>query len=222
MKVVAESFGWPFRGAWPSTFAIGSLMVLLLPVAFIPLLGYAIAATRSAEIDAALGPPPWRMSTRLVTDGFWTAVVLLVLTAPFALAWNPLAEAIGRVSPPLGSDRALSDVYAHIAAALLLALPWGLLLLLLMPHTASRFATTGRPSDLIAFRSALRDVKRDFSTWNVVAAAMVTAWILAIACIGFVCLGLLPGVFYAILVSAHASASLRIPARTTSANPSPG
>src|SRR4029077_7291580 len=53
MKVVAQSFSWPFRGEWRSTWIVGLVTVLLLPVAFVPLLGYAIAATRAAELDAA-------------------------------------------------------------------------------------------------------------------------------------------------------------------------
>ena len=38
---------------------------------------------------------------------------------------------------------------------------------------------------------------------------VVTAWAIGVACVGLVCVGLVPGVFYAILVSAHASAALR-------------
>jgi hypothetical protein len=189
------------------------LAVLFLPITFIPLLGYAIAATRRAEGDPTQPPPAWKLSARLITDGFWTAVVLLLLSTPFAVALNPLANTIR-----------LSETYAHIAAALLLALPWGFLLLLLMPHGTSRFAATGRPRDLFDFPAAMRRVKRDFPTWNLVAAAIVTAWIIAVACVGLLCVGLLPGVFYAILVSAYASATLHPPsaASDSSTNPPTG
>jgi hypothetical protein len=183
-------------------------MVLLLPIAFIPLLGYAIAATRAAENDPTQSPPHWNWSARLFVDGFWTALAVLLLSAPFIAALNPLAGMIGR---------ALSQPYSQIAAIFLLALPWGLLLLLLMPHGTSRFAATGRPTDLFDFPASLRGVKRDFPVWNLVAAAMVTAWVLAIACVGLLCVGILPGTFYAILVSAHAAAALHQttgPART--------
>ena len=71
----------PVRLLYAGRFLVGSLLVLLLPVAFIPLLGYAIAATRAAE--TAGGPPPLRVSVRLVTDGFWTATVLLLLSAQY-------------------------------------------------------------------------------------------------------------------------------------------
>jgi len=175
-------------------------MALFLPITFILLLGYAIAATRGAEDDPTQPPPPWKLSARLINDGFWTALVLIFLSAPFAVALNPLANTIR-----------LSEIYAHIVAALLLALPWGLLLLILMPHGTSRFAATRRPGDLFDFPTTLREVKRDFPAWNLVAAAIVTAWVIAVACVGLLCVGLFPGIFYAILVSAHASATLHPP-----------
>lgn len=207
MNVVAESFGWPFRGEWPLRFAVGSLMVLLLPIAFIPLLGYAIAATSAALANQS--PPPLRLSARLLTDGFWTAAVLLLLSAPFALLWSPLAHAIP-----------LSHGYAQITAAFLLALPWGLVILLLMPHGTGRFAASGRPRELFDFPKTIREVKRDFPMWNLAAAAMVTAWVVAVACVGLVCVGILPGTVYAILVSAHASATVNSPSGASSPNPS--
>lgn len=197
-------------------------MVLLLPIAFVPLLGYAIAATRAAEEDPTRPPPEWTLSMRLIVDGFWTTTVLLLLSAPFALALNPLAEAINSAHLWNVSARPLSSLYAHVAAAFLLALPWGLLLLLLLPHATSRFAATRRPRDMFDFPAALRGVKRDFPTWNLAAAAMVTAWAIGVACVGLLCIGLLPGIFYAILVSAYASATLRSPAGSSRTDPPAG
>ena len=210
MKLVAASFAWPFRGAWGTRFAVGTLMALLLPIAFIPLLGYSVEAARRAEDDPTQPPPPWKLSARLITDGFWTAVVLLILSAPFAVALNPLANTIH-----------LPPAYAHIAAASVLALPWGFLLLLLMPHGTSSFASTGRPRDLFDFPAALRKVKREFPAWNVVAAAIVTAWVIAVACVGLLCAGLFPGMFYAILVSAYASATLHPAGASGTSGPNP-
>jgi len=207
-KLVAESFAWPFRGEWKLNWLPGLLMVLLLPVAFIPLLGYAIAATRAAELDPAQGPPRWALSSRLLSDGFWTALVIVLLTAPFVLAFNPLAALLFDARVWTGRDVAVSQLYAHVVSAFILALPWGLLLLLLMPHATARFAQTGKPAHLFGFPAAIRGVTGDFSTWNLVAAAIVTAWAVGLAGVGLLCVGLVPGVFYAILVSAHASAAL--------------
>jgi hypothetical protein len=211
MKVVAQSFSWPFRGQWKSRWIIGLLSVLLLPIAFIPLLGYAIAATREAELDAATGPPRWKLSGRLLSDGFWTTVVVVLLTAPFALLLNPLAGWLFDAHVLRGTDSSVSQLYAHTIALFVLALPWGLLLLIHMPHATARFAHSGKPIDLFDLPASIRAVKRDFTTWNLAAAAMVTGWAIGLACVGLLCAGLVPGVFYAILVSAHASAALHEP-----------
>lgn len=174
-------------------------MVLLLPVLFIPLLGYAVAATRAAERDPSHGPPAWGLSLRLIVDGSWTTLAIAITMFPFALAWNPLADALP-----------VSDfITAHAIALLALALPWGLLVLLLMPHATASYASTGDVHDLFDIAASVRGVRRDFATWNAVVAAVVTGWALGLACIGLLCVGIVPGIFYAILVSAHATAALR-------------
>ncbi|HEV2036473.1 MAG TPA: DUF4013 domain-containing protein [Candidatus Dormibacteraeota bacterium] len=208
MNLVAASFAWPFRGGWQSRWAIGVVTVLLLPIGFIPLLGYAISATRSASLDPKPGPPPWVLSGRLLADGIWTSLAVLLLTAPFVLALKPLSALVERAHLWNVGDQALSHFYANIAAGFLLALPWGFVLLLLMPHATVRFATTGKVRDLFDFPAAVRGVGSDFATWNLAAAAIVTAWALGLACLGLLCVGVLPGIFYAILVSAHACAAL--------------
>src|SRR4029077_3813814 len=112
----------------------------------------------------------------------------------------------------------LSRAYADLAALFVVAFPWGFLLLLLMPHGTSRFEASGHPAELFNFPKTVREVKRDFPTWNLAAAAMVTAWVIAVACVGLFCVGFLPGAVYAILVSAHASATLRSPAGASGQN----
>jgi hypothetical protein len=191
------------------------LAVLLLPIAFVPLLGYAIAATRAASASEPDGPPRWSFSGRLISDGLWIALALAIVTAPFALALNPLAVAIARSGLTRAGDP-MAQVYGHVIAFFVLALPWGVVLLLLMPHGTRRFASTGRARDLFDAAATIRDLRHDFATWNVAAAAMVTAWAVALACIGLLCLGVVPAIFYAILVSAHATAALN----ASGANPS--
>jgi len=208
VNLVAASFAWPFRGDWRSRWLVGFAMVLLLPIAFIPLLGYAVTATRSASMDPGRGLPPWTPSRRLITDGFWVALAIALIAAPFVLALGPLSTLVDDAHLWRVSDPGLSRIYAQLAAGFILALPWGIVMLLLMPHSTNRFASSGRPVDLFDFPAALRGVARDFATWNLAAAAIVTAWALGVACIGLLCVGIVPGIFYAILVSAHASAAL--------------
>ena len=187
---------------------VGLAMVVLLPIAFIPLLGYAVTATRSASVDPRGGLPPWAPLGRLVTDGFWIALAIALIAAPFALALGPLSTLVERAHVWRVSDQALSHLYAQLAAGFILALPWGILMLLVMPHGTNRFASSGRPVDLFNFPAAIRGVARDFATWNLAAAAIVTAWAIGVACVGLLCVGIVPGIFYAILVSAHATAAL--------------
>ena len=203
MRLVAESFAWPFRGKL-TTWIWGCVCVLFLPLLFIPLLGYAVVATRSAALYPDLPPPPWRVTVPLISTGLLTSIVLIVTVLPFALALNPLAMAIG------------DTTYSHVIAFFVLLFLWGLLALLLLPHATSTFATTGVYADLFDVTAALRGVRRDFATWNLVVAAMVTAWAIGVACAGLLCIGIVPGVFYAILVSAHAAAALQHPIATSS------
>jgi hypothetical protein len=208
VKLVADSFTWPFRGEWRSRWAVGLVAVLLIPILFVPLLGYAMAATREAELDPASGPPRWTLSGRLLADGLWTALAILGLTLPFALVFPQLSRWLLEIHVFQPGDVAGSRLVADALAMCILALPWGLVLLLLMPHAAATFAASGRPRDLFDAVAAFNRVRRDFTTWNLAAAAMVTAWAIGLACTGLFCVGLVPGIYYAILVSAHASAAL--------------
>ena len=208
MNLVAASFAWPFRGEWRAKWLIGLAMVLVLPIGFVPLLGYAVAATRSASIDPGLGLPPWAQWRRLLADGLFVALAIALIAAPFALALGPLSSLVDSAHLWRVGDPGLSRLYAELAALFILALPWGIVMLLFMPHATIRFALTGRPLDLFDFRATLRGVGRDFATWNLAAAAIVTAWALGVACVGLLCIGIVPGIFYAILVSAHATAAL--------------
>jgi hypothetical protein len=193
VRLIAESFAWPLR-ARPSTWAWGLIMVLLLPVLFVPLLGYAIAATRAAEAGQTERPPRMLISRRLLSDGFWTSVAIALSLAPFAFAFWGFTHVAGGIG--------------LVVVFFLLALPWGIVSLLWLPHATASFAATARFGDLFDVPAALRDVRGDFVTWNVAAAAIVTAWAIGVACAGLLCVGIVPGVFYAILVSAHAAAAL--------------
>lgn len=210
MRLIAESFAWPFRGGWRSSWAVGVPVVLFLPLLFIPLLGYAVEATRAAERDPSQGPPPWRLSDRLISDGVWVMFAIAITEVPFVFLAH-LAGAFRAANVWQSNDAVLSYVHAYVLALFILALPSGLLALLFLPHATARFAAGGRARDLFDFAGSIRSVRRDFATWNVVAAAIVTGWAIGLACAGLLCVGLVPGIYYAILVSAHASAALKAP-----------
>ena len=204
MNRIADSFSWPFRGSWRQPWLIGVIAILFLPLTFVLVLGYAVAAVRAAGQQAGQGPPAWR----LYPGGQWVALALLLLTAPFVLVGMFVSTAL-HIGALWHSNGTLLDVESFTAAALILALPWGIVLLLLMPHATARYAATQRARDLFDFVDSLRSVRRDFAAWNVTVAAIVTAWAIGLACAALFCAGVVPGVNYAILVSAHATAALR-------------
>ena len=122
----------------------GILALLLLPIGFVPLLGYAVAATRAAADE---GPPPWRLSGRLLADGVAVAAAIALLAAPFVLAAIPLSAALANPSV-WHSNGSLLSAEAGTSAALIVALPWGLVMLLLMPHAWDPLESTCRHASL--------------------------------------------------------------------------
>lgn len=195
---------------WP----LGLICVLLLPLLFVPLLGYAVAATRAAESDAGAIPPAFHVDRRLVRDGMWMAAALVLATLPFAVVAPTLASALAATH----AGGTLAPAYAWVLALAILALPWGLFLLLAMPFATASFAASGRVRDLFDLGASVRHARRSFAEWNLAVAAIVTGWAIGLACVGLLCVGVVPGAFYAILVSAHATAALHGPG----ANPPPG
>ena len=195
MRLVAESFAWPFK-AQLSTWVWGCLCVLLLPLLFIPLLGYAVYATRWSEVYPDRPPPPWRISGPLLWAGTWMSAMIVATAIPFAIALGPVSAAFG------------DDAIERVVVFFMLLFLWGAVLLLVMPHATAAFAASGSYNHVFDIGAALRGIRHDFITWNVVVAAIVTAWAIAIASVGLLCVGIVPGVFYAILVSAHATSAL--------------
>ncbi|MDQ6918130.1 MAG: DUF4013 domain-containing protein [Candidatus Dormibacteraeota bacterium] len=207
MDRVAGSFGFPFRRGAGRAWLIGVLLLLLLPLGLVPLLGYTVAVVRSAAADPEAGPPPWRPLPRLLSEGLLLAVVIAGLTAPFALLALALSAPAGRLLGEV-ADPVVRDGLALVISGAVAALPWGILLLVLMPPATARLARSGRHTDLLDVPAALRTVRRRFPAWNLAVVAIVTAWAIGLSGVGLLLVGVVPGVLYAMLVSAHATASL--------------
>src|SRR5260370_6761776 len=99
-----------------------------------------------------------------MADGLWASLAVLLVALPFALALNPLASAL----------HALGEPSAHVGAFFALALPWGLVSLLLMPHCTAAFAATGKPRDMLKFAASLSLLRHNFITTHVDLEASVT------------------------------------------------
>jgi hypothetical protein len=205
---VIASFLYPFRGERRlRRWLAGIGLVALLPLTFAAVFGYAVACVRSAACDMAGPPPAWRIGPGLLRDGAWSALQAAALTAPFALVAWLLDTLVARVWHPT-ADAFLDSALAWIVAATVAALPWGVVMLVVVPPTLASFAVTGRASDLARLRLVVACVRGRYADWNLVLVGITTAW--ALAAIGFavVGLGIVPGAFYAILVSAHACSAL--------------
>jgi hypothetical protein len=205
---VIGSFLYPFReGGRLPRWLIGTCLVALLPVTFPAVFGYAVACIRTAGCDPAAPPPSWRIRPRVLRDGAWAALQAAVVTAPFAfLAWL-LFVLVSRTWHPT-SDAFLNSALAWIAAVTIAALPWGVLMLVVVPPTLASFAVTGRPAELVRPGLVVACVRERYAEWNLVLVGITTSWALAAVGLALLGVGVVPGAFYAILVSAHACSAL--------------
>jgi hypothetical protein len=207
-RATLASFVHPLRGPGRGRrWLIGVVLVALLPIAFIPVFGYAVTCARTAAHSLWEPPPPWRLNARLLTDGAWSSLQAALLTLPFAFGGWWLGSVLAGHWHPTG-DPFVSAGYAWTVALTLAALAAGLVLLVVVPPTLARFAVSGRPTDLAALGSVVECVRGRFAAWNLALAVITTSWIVAAAGLGLLVIGVIPGVFYAILTSAHACAAL--------------
>lgn len=208
MDRVAAAFGFPFRPGAARAWLIGIPLLILLPLGLVPLLGYAVAVVRSAAADPDAGPPRWGPLPRLLGEGLAVTLVLAILTAPFAAGAAILGPRLSWLLAGQSPDPFVRSGLGYVLAAVVAALPWGILVLVLMPPATARFARSGSFADLVDPRLAIGTVRRCFPAWNLTVVAIVTAWAVGLCGLGLALVGVVPGILYAMLVSAHATATL--------------
>lgn len=202
------SFAYPFRGGWGRSWLVGVLLVLLCPLGMLPLLGYLVRAVRAASIQPDTGPPSWRPDRRLLRDGVQAGAALALPVALWGILFRGLAPpAVSLSHRVVGStNHWVGDAVTGYLVGLAIAAPIGLILLIVAPPLTARYALTGRLRDLFDLARALATVRQQWQDWNLVAVTILTAWALAVAGSGLLCVGVLPATYYALLVSAHATA----------------
>ena len=208
MDRVAGSFGFPFRKGAGRAWLVGLVLLLLFPLGIWPLLGYSVRVVRTAAAEPEAGPPAWRPWGRLVRDGVVLGLVLALLALPLVFAGWLLAGLFGAWIARMMPTLALPEAAGWVAALGVAGLPWGILLLVLMPPAVARFAGSGSAGDLLDLPASLRTVRERFGAWNLAVVAIVTAWAIGFCGLGLALVGVIPGVLYAMLVSSHAAASL--------------
>jgi len=205
---VVGSFLYPFRGSGRvARWLVGMGLVALLPLTFPAVFGYAVACARTAARDPAAPPPRWRIRPALLGDGVLAGAQAAAVTAPFALLAWLLGAQLTRIWHPTG-DALLDSGLAWIVVVTAVALPWGVLMLVVVPPTLASFAVTGRPADLARLPLVLVCVRDRYAVWNLVLVGITTSWGLAAVGLAVAGVGVVPGAFYAILVSAHACSAL--------------
>lgn len=203
---IAESLAYPFRRGALGVWLVGMALLVLFPATFWLVLGYGIDAIRQSAADPGAPPPRFHLDFRTAREGALASLAALALALPYVLLSALLASLIAPAF--IGLSAPFGRIEATLVAGLLVALPWGTLVLVLAPPAFAAFAASGRAGDLFDARAAARTVRTRFVDWNLATVVIVTAWLIALAGLGLCCVGVIPGVMYAILVSAHADASL--------------
>ena len=204
---VAGSFQFPLRAGAAAAWAAGLPLLLLFPVTFLLVFGYFVRLVRRAADDFEAPPARLAIDARLLADGLLMTLAAVLALLPYGVATALLGGWL-RSQPPFTLDPVLGSAEAVLAAGLAVLLPWGLLVIVLAPPAIAAYAGSGRPRDLFDPVAAVRLVVARFAEWNLAGVAIVTAWTLALASAGLCGIGFLAGAWYAILVSAHAIATL--------------
>jgi hypothetical protein len=202
---LGDSFGFVTRGpGWVARFALGSaiaLGALLTLVAVVGLLGWCVLAgyylevTRRAYVADEVELPEWNQLGSYCVRGLALNAGLLVWALPLLIVASVLGGLLG--------NSALSPNVIVALSALLIGAP-ALLLLLLYPLLAARYALSNQLAGLFAVRTVLREARGGLATLVLVAVTLVV--LLAIALSGFIvmCIGIAVTLHYAGLVGAHA------------------
>ncbi len=206
MNDIGTAFSAPFKDPdWGVKFVIGALVVLLCVtgLGFFVLAGYFVELTQRVMRKEQYPLPAWTDLGVKFIMGVKYFVVWVLYLLPVVLLSLPLVVLIALAA--LNETSAATAVVAsiYLFAFALLAAPYGVLLSLLSPIIAFRFAAHGKISEALDLRAILRAFKLNWESTVVVALLAVGIHSLgAIGIIGVV-VGVLFTLFYVYLVSAY-------------------
>lgn len=206
MKDIGSAFSALFNDPrWVRKTIGGGLVVLLCLVGlgFFVLAGYYIELTRRVMRREQYPIPEWQdLGVKFIT-GFKYFVVLFVYFLPALLLGLPLAVLmfVTAVFAPGGPLAILASIYLFGYA--LLMVPYSVLLMLLAPIIAFRFADRERIADALNVAEVFRAFGQNWESTLVV--ALLAAGVQSLAGLGIfaVLIGIVFSIFYAYLVTAY-------------------
>ena len=173
-----------------------------LKIRYNKVFGYYIEVTRRVMHREAFPLPAWSdLGVKFVT-GFKYSVVIILYALPVILLAIPMMVLVllASMSDPGGTPGVFASVY--VFAYVLLAVPYSLLLMLLTPVIAYRFAERERMSDALDIGSVIRAFRHNWESTTVV--ALIAAGVQMFSGMGVFALlvGVFFTLFYAYLVTA--------------------
>ncbi len=205
MHDIGKAFSEPFKDpAWPAKFLIGGVIVLscLTGLGFFVLAGYYIELTQRVMRKERYPMPAWSdLGVKFVT-GFKYVVVVVLYALPAILLAVPMMALVllASMSDPGSAPGVFASVYMFAYA--LLAIPYGILLFLLTPIIAYKFAERERMADALDIAGVFKAFTRNWDSTLVV--ALIAAGVQSLCGVGVLALlvGVLFTLFYAYLVTA--------------------
>jgi hypothetical protein len=211
MENLGKAFTLPFhQKEWGMKIFLGSLFLLLSIIGLgIPVVcGYMVRVCQRVMKDEEEKLPEWSDVGVLFVTGVKYVVVLLLYQIPILLLMIPLFSlaAVGAMIDLSGSAAVLLTLY--VAGLILLTVPYTILFVLLLPVITYRFALRERLVDGLDVSSVFKDFLRQWPTATMFAIVAVIVKTLAGLGILLFIIGILPTLFYSLLVFAALSGFL--------------
>jgi hypothetical protein len=211
MENLGKAFVFPFhQKEWGLKLFIGSLFLLLSVIGLgIPVVcGYMVRVCQRVMNGEEEMLPEWSDVGVLFVTGVKYIVVVLIYQLPILLIAIPLFSlaAVGTMGDFSGTSAVLPAL--SILGLLLLTVPYTMLFILLLPVITYRFAISERILDGLDIASIVRDFRLQWPTVTAFAIAAAVVKILSGLGILLLVVGVLPALFYSLLVFAALSGFL--------------
>jgi hypothetical protein len=206
MNDLGKAFSFPFKDPnWVAKFLLGALFMVLsiFLVGIFIIAGYFVQVIQRVMRREANPLPEWEdVGVKLVL-GFKFCVVYLVYILPIILFMIPffVLMIFGIISGNGEAIGLLASMYMILLVVIMI--PYSLVLTILHPIIAYRFAARERISDALDVGAVVRSFKRNWQ--NTLIVALVAVGIQSFAAIGvaFFIIGILFTILYAYLVTAY-------------------